>query len=336
MFRKYTILTLSFLAVGSQIFGMTALRRLSPATIGAMALGVCGNNLLKKAEASEIRDVREFSSLRNLMCNIECEPTYKGQDFVKVYRPWFEKFADQANQSGAWAYSTPALFGAKQAEAVEELVRVGANPNFTTSQGETPLHQVSKVEVAEALIKNGAKVNVQNYIGETPLLNAIYYYGRYKQDPKIISTMLAAGANPNTYASSYRNSLNGGVTPLMLAIDVDAYALVPELIKAGAYVNAQNNRGMSALHMLSSNNNKETLAATSELLQAGANPYLKNIDDKRPVDFAREQYNYDFIKTVGTYRKCSWRRPFERDVTGLSDSAIIDQVLDGKRATCTR
>lgn len=60
---------------------------------------------------------------------------------------------------------------------VEELLRLGANPNSINHNGNTPLHltaqRVSDPQVVSLLLDAGAQLNVRNNKGETPLDTAI-------------------------------------------------------------------------------------------------------------------------------------------------------------------
>jgi hypothetical protein len=64
---------------------------------------------------------------------------------------------------------------ADRAEAVELLIRRGANASPAASDGGTPLHAAAFVgheKTVAALVENGAKINAANKRGETPLDNA--------------------------------------------------------------------------------------------------------------------------------------------------------------------
>ncbi len=72
---------------------------------------------------------------------------------------------------------TPLLFAAlaDRAEAVELLIKRGADPSPAASDGGTPLHAAAFVgneKTVATLVENGAKINAANKRGETPLDNA--------------------------------------------------------------------------------------------------------------------------------------------------------------------
>jgi peptidoglycan/LPS O-acetylase OafA/YrhL len=73
---------------------------------------------------------------------------------------------------------TPLLWAAlaDRAEAVELLIRRGADVNFAASDGGTPLHGAAFLGLettVRTLVENGAEVNPANKMGQTPLDNAM-------------------------------------------------------------------------------------------------------------------------------------------------------------------
>ena len=65
---------------------------------------------------------------------------------------------------------------ADRVEAVELLIRRGADPSATANDGGTPLHAAAFVgheKAVAALVQNGAKINAANKLGQTPLDNAV-------------------------------------------------------------------------------------------------------------------------------------------------------------------
>lgn len=73
--------------------------------------------------------------------------------------------------------------------------------------------------------------------GVTPLTWAVAYY------PSKVSTLLDAGADPNT-------TQNGGATPLHLALSKGAYESVWMLLESGADSTTVTDTGMTSLHVL--------------------------------------------------------------------------------------
>uniref|UniRef100_A0ABD2XLD1 Uncharacterized protein n=1 Tax=Trichogramma kaykai TaxID=54128 RepID=A0ABD2XLD1_9HYME len=86
-----------------------------------------------------------------------------------------------------------------QKQAVELLLRNGADVNLANKQGLTPLHVICKVGVFQELffkindeLKKTVEVNARDYLRQTPLHLALLH-GR----EKLIKTLLLRGASPN-------------------------------------------------------------------------------------------------------------------------------------------
>jgi len=90
-------------------------------------------------------------------------------------------------------------------EAIQALIKAGANVNAGDVEGETPLHLAAfdgNVEAIQALIKAGANVDAGDVEGETPLHLAARY-----GDVEAIQALIDCGADVNTLN-------NRGETPL--------------------------------------------------------------------------------------------------------------------------
>ncbi len=79
-------------------------------------------------------------------------------------------------------------------EAVDLLVRAGANINDTDNNGDTPLilaAREGKLTAVKAFLKNGADVNIKNLKGESALTES----GRWRQSDEILLLLIGSGAN---------------------------------------------------------------------------------------------------------------------------------------------
>jgi ankyrin repeat protein len=98
-----------------------------------------------------------------------------------------------------------------QTEAIAELVKAGADPDFQDSgpNGWTPLlHAVHKNQLASvrALLAAGADPNARGENGLTPLMLAAA-----QGEPEIVAELLAAGANPRLHGPLRWTALEQGV-----------------------------------------------------------------------------------------------------------------------------
>ena len=127
----------------------------------------------------------------------------------------------------------------REAEVAAMLIERGADVTAQNKDGWTPLHLASKngqVEVAGMLIEHSADVAAQNEDGTTPLHVALAD-GRTEVAVMLIER--GADTTPHKYGWTplHLASLNGQVEPASM------------LIERGADVTAQNNDGLTPLHL---------------------------------------------------------------------------------------
>ena len=361
MIKKYTVLTLTLFLVGQQTNSMTYLRRVSPTLMGVTA--VCANYFTKPVNCDTEKDSNYFVKARGLReVKEEAHQTFQAQpaftDLVDVMERCkklpnqtyeqscdeaYEKFKYQVNSNFrrevGGAVGSP-IFWADTPEKLTKLIKLGADVNKLDSNGFSLLHSavlyssVRDIKLAIIAINAGVNPNITGRLddgtGLSPLVIAIR-----KNDPLLVAELLRAGAYVDHFSKTYSS-------PLLVAMKAKSYAVIPELLKYGAYINKfvcdEYVGYKTILHQMAEDNydDQETKDLLLYLLQKGANPYATDSQSMRPIDIAAKQNNTDFIKAVGTYKKCSKWRPWELDVTGLSDEQVIDQVLKGKRGSCTR
>jgi uncharacterized protein len=127
-------------------------------------------------------------------------------------------------------------FNAKKYDAMTELVKLGANPEYEVSGFGSPLSvAVDQVDPAafKALLAGGANPNA-NYKEDQPLIFEV------ANDDKIdhLKALLAAKANPNLKDSLGQNAL-------YQAILLSSFTAVKLLIDQGAYIEIVDNQGVS-------------------------------------------------------------------------------------------
>ncbi len=175
----------------------------------------------------------------------------------------------------------------RDTKAVRLFLSAGIDVHAKNSSGETALHLAANNDDAETiamLLKAGADINAKDERGKTPLLAAVTNgYGGIKATPPLI----AAGADLKT-RYQYGNSI------LFEAANSDAVAPVQALIKAGAELDAANEKGETPLFYAASLGRK----VTPLLIQAGANVNAKNKDGQTPLIAAAENGELESVRLL--------------------------------------
>jgi len=154
------------------------------------------------------------------------------------------------------------------AAKVRELVAGGANPNAQGEQGFTLLEWTMLQQSRkgfEALLAAGANPAEGNDDGLTAV-----HLAAQADTPYWLETLLAKGASPDT-----PNTVTQA-TPMMAALMAERGDNAGLLLKAGAKIDAADRQHNTALHVAAKINQMDWVL---KLLQAGANPNLKNAQD---------------------------------------------------------
>lgn len=210
---------------------------------------------------------------------------------------------------------------------IEQFIKAGADLNAVDAKGNTPLANaiwLEDVRMVQLLLKSKVQVNqlLQHASGVTTALNIAVF----RQSMPIVRFLLKAGADPNTgtyvthtpleTAIIHGDSeivqmlLNAGAnssrkrpetlrTPLMLAINNEKSDIVEQLIEAGADVNAQDNKGDTALHLAVI---KQNMRIITLLIEHEADPSVANVHGQTPLDIARAQKYVELIPLLGTQK----------------------------------
>lgn len=140
------------------------------------------------------------------------------------------------------------------AEAVETLLRQGADPNALNAYGATPLHYgIGSERIVAALLARGARPNVVSQAGVTPLFGAVGQAESFA----VVRRLIEAGADVNQPRDTPPEALGGGSVlslaiaggdrrTLALLLDpktgVDAKYLGPALVAAAQADDAETTR----------------------------------------------------------------------------------------------
>jgi ankyrin repeat protein len=171
---------------------------------------------------------------------------------------------DRAKEDVAGAEGTAALIWAasrNDMEMVDLLLRSGADVKAGNEFGATALYAAAAnadASMTRKLLAAGADANAHLLSGETPLMVTAR-----RGNLATLRALLSGGANPNAQEA------NGGQTALMWAISEHHSAVVEELVRCGADVQARSKMGFTPLMFAAQQGDA---VSARILLLAGANP----------------------------------------------------------------
>lgn len=174
----------------------------------------------------------------------------------------------------------------RQTEVVRLLLSMGASVNIQNKSKDDalikatdPLYGPSTTEIIQLLLDNGANPNTRGFLGQTALTHTIG-----ANDKKTIKLLLTKGVKLN-YNLLYRIKdtdmcrflLENGATidehQWIYAAEDSEPKLIALLLKHGAGLNDQDNKGNTALMLAAEQNNVEVVKL---LLKKGADKEIKN------------------------------------------------------------
>ena len=161
----------------------------------------------------------------------------------------------QAVLEKAGAYSLHDAASKNAHEAIEILLKQGADINAQDKHGWTPLHHAAwnnAAATAEVLLKQGADIHATNKNGWTPL-----HWGALNNAADTAEVLLKNGAEVNAKNKD-------GDTPLHHAARNSNYITAEVLLKNGAEVNAKNKDGDTPLQWAEKENMRRLLRLHSE------------------------------------------------------------------------
>jgi ankyrin repeat protein len=246
--------------------------------------------------------------------------TYGSVDSVRVL---LERGADPNARNRAGA--TPLIYGAYNIDRAHLLVEKGADVNAHAQNGVTPLMVAASVhgnmatvryllgkgadvkatrangadalqtaalksepEAVKLLLAKGADARRADKSGVTALMNAFLNVG----DPEMVRLLLEAGSDVNAFNTDGGHRPIGPITtfrltPLMYAAPAADPAVIATLLKAGAKVNMQDYRKMTAL-MLAVATDRPHLETVRQLIVAGADVNAQDQFADSVLDWARK------------------------------------------------
>ena len=159
---------------------------------------------------------------------------------------------DRLSQAGAAVNARLKDDGRELVDGVRRTLReLERDLEWTTRDGETPLHAAASVDAAEAatrLLARGANVNARTVLDWTPL----HYAAWYNAD-RVVGALLAGGAGVNARAA-------GDWTPLHMAAWTASYEAAVVLLEAGANLAARNDDDETPLEVSRSNRMRALLS----------------------------------------------------------------------------
>ena len=159
------------------------------------------------------------------------------QPFDEVLRSAPRVSIDLADSTGRTTLHWASLVG--DSEAVEKLIRCGADPNKIDTAGGTSLHLSihGDSRFTELLLCAKADVELKGADG----LTAMHNLSAYGWDTTSLDLLLRYGANIEATTTL-------GRTPLDSAVEEDNHLMVSGLLERGANINARTPNGWTCLH----------------------------------------------------------------------------------------
>jgi ankyrin repeat protein len=202
-------------------------------------------------------------------------------------RPALDKRLTEALKHGNLAYLEQYL---KQGGDVNRVIQCSSGSARKVS---APLVGVAipygQLQAVNLLLKHGANPNSIDSLGDTPLIRSIASFdvsaGRSIQ-AEIVCKLLEAGADPNLKSKS-----TYGWTPLIWAAFTGNANVVHILLAGGADINEPNNEGQTAIHFAANGD------VVSLLLLAGADPNVRR-GGETPAETALRLGNFSAAKVL--------------------------------------
>ncbi|XP_065254386.1 ankyrin repeat domain-containing protein 29 [Emys orbicularis] len=173
---------------------------------------------------------------------------------------------------------------------VETLLKHGANIHDQLCDGATALFLAAQggyLDVIRLLLSSGAKVNQPRQDGTAPL-----WIASQMGHSEIVRVMLLRGADRDA-------TRNDGTTALLKAANKGYHDVIEELLKFSPALGLLKN-GTSALHAAVLGGNVKAVAL---LLEAGADPSLRNKANELPAELTQNERILRLLRAKEKHRK---------------------------------
>lgn len=218
---------------------------------------------------------------------------------------WIRDTINYSDQNGETALYK--AVSKEELDLAKKLIEHGADPNYSTINGYTPLMWAGRhgVKFVEFLISSGANVDAQDASGNSAIFHAV----TFNYSNEVLEHLIAAGANVDLtniwhetvvheaisrlHNEALVTLLRAGANPMVFSegvfydgtplqvliskywndLKADVFVAANELIKHGAYVNTQNAMGRTIL-MAAIKYNDENIVRS--IYRLGANPDIRD------------------------------------------------------------
>ncbi|KAE8598577.1 hypothetical protein XENTR_v10016863 [Xenopus tropicalis] len=191
-------------------------------------------------------------------------------------------------QDGGTALLAASQYG--HTRVVETLLKNGANIHDQLYDGATALFLAAQggyINVVRLLLTSGAKVNQPRQDGTTPL-----WIASQMGHNELVRVLLLRGADRDA-------ARNDGTTPLFKAASKGFCEVIEELLKFSPALGILKN-GSTALHAAVLCGNVKSVAL---LLEAGANPMIKNKANEIPTDLSKNDRILRLLRPTESMKK---------------------------------